>query len=70
MKPGTTVVAVLISLSRVLTPWVDSFHKLPMPWVDSFRRWLTEEEEPPARVTPFRSVLSMLMANRMEFSPV
>lgn len=68
VKPGTTAVAVLISLSRLLTPWVDSFHRLPMPCVDSLRRWDTEG--PPPRVTaPFRSLLSMLMANRMEFRP-
>lgn len=68
VNPGTTAVAVLISRSRLLTPWVDSFHRLPMPCVDSLRRWDTEE--PPPRVSPpFRSVLSMLMANRIEFRP-
>lgn len=68
VKPGTTAVAVLISRSRLLTPWVDSFHRLPMPCVDSLRR--LDTEGPPPRVTPpFRSLLSMLMANRMEFRP-
>lgn len=39
-----------------------------MPCVDSLRRWDTKG--PPARVAPpFRSLLSMLMANRMEFRP-
>lgn len=67
-NPGTTAVAVLISLSRLLTPWVDSFHRLPMPCVDSLRR--LDTEGPPPRVTPpFRSLLSMLMANKMEFRP-
>lgn len=71
VKPGTTEVAVPISRSRLLTPWVDSFHRLPMPCVDSLRRWDTDEPPPPPpRVAPpFRSVLSMLMANKMEFRP-
>lgn len=65
-NPGTTAVAVLISLSRVLTPCADSFHRLLMPCVDSFSR---SETDGPVRACPFRSVLSMFMANRMEFSP-
>ena len=80
MNPGTTpaaalVVTVPISRSRLLTPWVDSFHRLPMPCVDSLRRWDTEEAGPPpgprvaAAPLPFRSLLSMLMANRMELRP-
>lgn len=68
LKPGTTAVAVLISLSRVLTPWVDSFHRLPMPCVDSLRRWDTEGPDPRV-IPPFRSLLSMLMANNMELRP-
>lgn len=68
LKPGTAAVAVLISLSRLLTPWVDSFHRLPMPCVDSLSRWDTEGPDP--RVSPpFRSQLSMLMANKMELRP-
>lgn len=68
VKPETTAVAVLISRRRLLTPWVDSFNRLPMPCVDSLRR--CETEEPPPLVTPpFRSQLSMLMANRIEFKP-
>lgn len=68
LKPGTAAVAVLISLSRLLTPWVDSFHRLPMPCVDSLSRWDTEGPDP--RVSPpFRSLLSMLMANKMELRP-
>lgn len=67
IKPGTTAVAVPISRRRVLTPWVDSFHKLLMPCVDSLSRWDTDD---PPRAWPFRSVLSMLMANSMELSPV
>lgn len=65
-KPGTTAVAVPISRSRVLTPCADSFHRLLMPCVDSFS---SSETEGPVRACPFRSVLSMFMANRMEFSP-
>lgn len=68
MKPGTTAVAVLISRSRELTPCVDSFSRLPMPCVDSFSR-LETDEPPPRGAPPFRSLLSMLMANRMEFKP-
>lgn len=68
VKPGTTEVAVLISLSRLLTPCVDSFHRLPMPCVDSLRRWDTEGA-PPRVMPPFRSLLSMLMANKMELRP-
>lgn len=67
VKPGTEV-AVLISLRRLLTPWADSFHRLPMPCVDSLKR--CDTEVPPPRLSPpFRSVLSMLMANKMEFRP-
>lgn len=68
LKPGTTAVAVLISLSRLLTPWVDSFHRLPMPCVDSLRRLDTEGPDPRV-IPPFRSLLSMLMANNMELRP-
>lgn len=65
-NPGTAAVAVPISLSSVVTPCADSFHRLLMPCVDSFSK---SETDGPVRACPFRSVLSMFMANRMEFSP-
>lgn len=56
----------VISRNRVLTPWVDSLSKEVTFWVDSLRRSVTEGGH---LLGPFKSLLSMLIAKRMEFSP-
>lgn len=56
----------VISLKRLLTPWVDSFSNEVTFCVDSFKR---SETVGANLLCPFKSVLSMLMAKRMEFRP-
>lgn len=56
----------VISLRRLLTPWVDSFNNEVTFCVDSFNRSDTVGAH---LLCPFRSLLSMLIAKRMEFRP-
>lgn len=56
----------VISLRRLLTPWVDSFNNEVTFCVDSFNRSDTEGVH---LLCPFKSLLSMLIAKRMEFRP-
>lgn len=56
----------VISLRRLLTPWVDSFNNEVTFCVDSFNRSDTVGVH---LLCPFKSLLSMLIANRMEFRP-
>lgn len=56
----------VISLNRLLTPCVDSFSKEVTFCVDSFKRSDTVGAH---LLCPFKSLLSMLMAKRMEFRP-
>lgn len=56
----------VISLNRLLTPCVDSFSKEVTFCVDSFKRSDTVGAN---LLCPFKSLLSMLMAKRMEFRP-
>lgn len=57
----------VISRKRLLTPWVDSFNKEVTFWVDSFSR---SDMVGGHLLCPFKSLLSMLMAKRIEFSPL
>lgn len=56
----------VISLRRLLTPWVDSFNNEVTFCVDSFNKSDTVGVH---LLCPFKSLLSMLMAKRMEFRP-
>lgn len=56
----------VISLKRLLTPCVDSFSRDVTFCVDSFKRSDTVGAN---LLCPFKSLLSMLMAKRMEFRP-
>lgn len=56
----------VISRRRLLTPWVDSFNKEVTFCVDSFNKSDTVGVH---LLCPFKSLLSMLIAKRMEFRP-
>lgn len=56
----------VISRKRLLTPCVDSFSKEVTFCVDSFKR---SETVGANLLCPFKSLLSMLIAKRMEFRP-
>ena len=56
----------VISLKRLLTPCVDSFSKEVTFCVDSFKR---SETVGANLLCPFKSLLSMLIAKRIEFRP-